>query len=148
MAGLTKRWSRIRIPPAELFKQFGKLSSGDTKSFALTILQELYPPSQSPVLPPNCFPLIQDLQITKNNIKRILKKAPSKKAPGFDPIDYIVLKEVNNSFHEIIQTFNNKCYQLHCFPEPLKKEIIVLFHKDEDGKVVNQILLRRLNHAL
>ncbi|GBN18942.1 hypothetical protein AVEN_169395-1 [Araneus ventricosus] len=115
-------------PPAELFKQLGNPSSGDTKSFALKILQELYPPSYSPATPPNCFPLIQEPQITKNEIRRILKKAPTKKAPGFDAIDYIVLKEVNNSFPEILHTFYNKCYQLHCFPEPLKKGIIVLFH--------------------
>ncbi|GBM80856.1 Putative protein in type-1 retrotransposable element R1DM [Araneus ventricosus] len=80
-------------------------------------------------------------------------------------IDYIVLKEVNNSFPEILHTFYNKCYQLHCFPEPLKKGIIVLFHKDGKeadkiksyrpvtllptiGKVLEQILLRRLNHTL
>ncbi|GBN16582.1 RNA-directed DNA polymerase from mobile element jockey [Araneus ventricosus] len=152
-------------PPAELFKQLGNPSSGDTKSFALKILQELYPPSHSPVTPPNCFPLIQEPQITKNEIRRILKKAPTKKAPGFDAIDYIVLKEVKNSFPEILHTFYNKCYQLHCFPEPLKKGIIVLFHKDGKeadkiksyrpvtllptiGKVLEQILLRRLNHTL
>ncbi|GBN00487.1 hypothetical protein AVEN_238337-1 [Araneus ventricosus] len=152
-------------PPAELFKQLGNPSSGDTKSFALKILQELYPPSHSPATPTNCFPLIQEPQIIKNEIRRILKKAPTKKAPGFDAIDYIVLKEVNNSFPEILHTFYNKCYQLHCFPEPLKKGIIVLFHKDGKeadkiksyrpvtllptiGKVLEQILLRRLNHTL
>ncbi|GBN99905.1 hypothetical protein AVEN_26917-1 [Araneus ventricosus] len=152
-------------PPAELFKQLGNPSSGDTKSFALKILQELYPPSHSPVTPPNCFPLIQEPQITRNEIRRILKKAPTKKAPGFHAIDYIVLKEVNNSIPEILHTFYNKCYQLHCFPEPLKKGIIVLFHndgKEEDkiksyrpmtllptiGKVLEQMLLRRLNHTL
>ncbi|GBM76277.1 hypothetical protein AVEN_8485-1 [Araneus ventricosus] len=31
-------------PPADLFKQLGNPSSGGTKSFALKILQELYPP--------------------------------------------------------------------------------------------------------
>ncbi|GBN25229.1 putative RNA-directed DNA polymerase from transposon X-element [Araneus ventricosus] len=89
----------------------------------------------------------------------------STKAPGFDAIDYIVLKEINNSFPEILHTFYNKCYQLHCFPEPLKEGIIVLFHKDGKeadkiksyrpvtllptiGKVLEQILLRRLNHTL
>ncbi|GBL74229.1 Putative protein in type-1 retrotransposable element R1DM [Araneus ventricosus] len=95
----------------------------------------------------------------------MLKKAPTKKATGFDSIDYIVLKEVNNNFPEILYTFYNKCYQLHCFPEPLKKGIIVLFHKDGKeadkiksyrpvtllpiiGKVLERILLRRLNHTL
>ncbi|GBM07378.1 hypothetical protein AVEN_187908-1 [Araneus ventricosus] len=152
-------------PPAELFKQLGNPSNGDTKSFTLKILQELYPPSHPPVTPPNCFPLTQEPQITKNEIKRILKKAPTKKAPGFDAIDYNVLKEVNNSFPEILHTFYNKCYQLHCFPEPLKKRIIVLLRKDGKevdkiksyrpvtllptiGKVLEQILLRRLNHTL
>ncbi|GBM88158.1 RNA-directed DNA polymerase from mobile element jockey [Araneus ventricosus] len=120
-------------PPAELFKQLGNPSRGDTKSFALKIHQELHPPSHSPVTPPNFFPLFQEPQITKNEIRRILKKAPTKKAPGFD--------------------------------EPLKKGIIVLFHKDGKeadkiksyipvallptiGKVLEQILLRRLNHTL
>ncbi|GBM33078.1 hypothetical protein AVEN_9623-1 [Araneus ventricosus] len=61
--------------------------------------------------------------------------------------------------------FYNKCYQLHGFPEPWKKGIIVLFHMDGKeadkiksyrpvtllptiGKVLEQILLRRLNHTL
>ncbi|GBM31221.1 hypothetical protein AVEN_193351-1 [Araneus ventricosus] len=80
-------------PQAELFKQLGDPSSEDAKSFALKILQELYPPSQSPVPPPNCLPPLQQHQIIKNKINRIRKKAPTKKAPGFDAIDYIVLKK-------------------------------------------------------
>ncbi|GBM76095.1 hypothetical protein AVEN_148234-1 [Araneus ventricosus] len=51
--------------PAEILKQLGNPSSGNTKSFALKILQELYSPSQSPVSPPNCFPAIQEPRITK-----------------------------------------------------------------------------------
>ncbi|GBO01826.1 hypothetical protein AVEN_255444-1 [Araneus ventricosus] len=160
-----KAVAKNKHPLAELFKQLGNPSSGGTKSFALKILQELYPPPHSPVTPPNCFPLTQEPQITKNEKKRILKKASTKKATGFNAIDYIVLKEVNNSFPEILYTFYNKCYQLHCFPEPLKKVIIVLFYKDGKeadkiksyrpvtllptiGKVLEQILLRRLNHTL
>ncbi|GBL79487.1 hypothetical protein AVEN_66463-1 [Araneus ventricosus] len=132
-----KAVAKNKHPPAELFKQLGNPSNGDTKSFVLKILQELYPPSHSLLPLPNCFPLIQEPQITKNEIKRILKKAPTKKAPGFDAIDYIVLREVNNNFPEILHTFYNKCYQLHCFPEPLKKGIIVLFNKD--GKEADKI---------
>ncbi|GBL77719.1 hypothetical protein AVEN_152937-1 [Araneus ventricosus] len=151
--------------PTELFKQLGNLSSGDTKSFALKILQELYPPSRSPVPPPNCFPIIQEPQITKKLDKKNTEISPTKKAPGFDAIDYIVLKEVNNSFPEIFHTFYNKCYQLLCFPEPTKNGIIALFHKESKeadkiksyrpvtllptiGKVTEHILLRRLNHTL
>ncbi|GBN37758.1 hypothetical protein AVEN_83324-1 [Araneus ventricosus] len=80
-------------------------------------------------------------------------------APGFDAIDYIVLKEVNNGFLAILNTFHNECYQLHCFPESLEKGIIALFEKDDKeadkiksyrtvtmlltiGKVQEQILLR------
>ncbi|GBM10022.1 hypothetical protein AVEN_24005-1 [Araneus ventricosus] len=59
----------------------------------------------------------------------------------------------------------SRCYQLHFFSEPLKKGIIILFHKDGKeadeiksyrpvtllltiGKVLEQILLRTLNHTI
>ncbi|GBN60809.1 hypothetical protein AVEN_47213-1 [Araneus ventricosus] len=53
-------------PPADLFKQLGNPSSGDTKSFALKILQGLYPPSQSLVPPPNYLPLPTSNTSTSN----------------------------------------------------------------------------------
>ncbi|GBO14609.1 putative RNA-directed DNA polymerase from transposon X-element, partial [Araneus ventricosus] len=101
----------------------------------------------------------------KKRDKKDTEKVTNKKTPGFDAIDYIVLKGVNNSFPEILHTFYNECYQLRCFPEPLKKGIIVLFQKDGKetdkiksyrpvtllptiGKVLEQIVLRRLNHTL
>ncbi|GBM40800.1 hypothetical protein AVEN_80806-1 [Araneus ventricosus] len=48
------------------FLFFGIREDGSSAHVAVASFHELYPPSHSPVTPPNCFPRIQEPQITKN----------------------------------------------------------------------------------
>ncbi|GBM59008.1 hypothetical protein AVEN_241397-1 [Araneus ventricosus] len=94
-----------------------------------------------------------------------MQKVPIKKAPGYDGIDFIVLKTIFRTHPEIFITFYNKCLSLQCFPNPLKTGVIVLFLKKRKnksdiksyrpvsllptlGKILEKLLLERLNHHL
>ncbi|GBN56644.1 hypothetical protein AVEN_244795-1 [Araneus ventricosus] len=83
--------------PADRFKLLGNIAEGDGSSFALPILQELYPPAQD-TMPssPRLSHMSQEPAISENDIIRIFKKALLKKAPEYDSIDFVILKEINN----------------------------------------------------
>ncbi|GBO35976.1 hypothetical protein AVEN_115755-1 [Araneus ventricosus] len=75
---------------------------------------------------------------TRNEIARIMRKVPIKKAPGYDGIDFIVLKTIFRTHPEILITFYNKCLSLQCFPNPLKTGVVVIFFKK--GEKTNRTL--------
>ncbi|GBL97879.1 hypothetical protein AVEN_126995-1 [Araneus ventricosus] len=97
-----------------------------------------------------------------------MQKVPIKKAPGYDGIDFIVLKAIFRTNPDILITFYNKCLSLQCYPNPLKTGVIVLFLKKGKnksdisdiksylpvsllptlGKILEKLLLERLNHHL
>ncbi|GBO34181.1 hypothetical protein AVEN_116923-1 [Araneus ventricosus] len=83
------------------------------------------------VLSPSCIEIVQ---CTKNEIARIMQKVPIKKAPGYDGIDFIVLKTIFRTNPDIPITFYNKCLSLQCFSNPLKTGVTVLFLKKGKNK--------------
>ncbi|GBL83119.1 hypothetical protein AVEN_165337-1 [Araneus ventricosus] len=114
---------KYRHPPDDFFKLLRNPDKEDTSSFALSNLKELYPRSQdrNPSSPRHSH-MSQEPAISKNEIKRILKKAQLKKVPGYDSIDFVILKEINNRILNLLHSYFNKCLQLNSFPAPLKKE--------------------------
>ncbi|GBM38281.1 Putative protein in type-1 retrotransposable element R1DM [Araneus ventricosus] len=95
----------------------------------------------------------------------MMKKVPIKRAPGYEGIDFIVLKTIFRTHSEIFITFYNKCLSLQCFPNPLKTGVTVLFFKKGKnksdiksyrtvsllpslGKILEKLLLERLNYHL
>ncbi|GBM34617.1 Retrovirus-related Pol polyprotein from type-1 retrotransposable element R1 [Araneus ventricosus] len=138
---------------------------GDSLSFANRILQELYPQIPTPFQRQPQNQTVREEAFTKNEIARIMQKVPIKKAPGYDGIDFIVLKTIFRTNPDILITFYNKCLSLQCFPNPLKTGVIVLFLKKGKnksdiksyrpvsllptlGKILEKLLLERLNHHL
>ncbi|GBO42787.1 hypothetical protein AVEN_46035-1 [Araneus ventricosus] len=103
------------------------LEGGESQSYAYRILQELYPQIPIPFQrqPQNLTARYE--AFTKNELPRIMKEVPIKKEPGYDGIDFIVLKPMCRTHPEILITFCNKCLSLQCFPNPLKTGVIVLF---------------------
>ncbi|GBL99464.1 hypothetical protein AVEN_153939-1 [Araneus ventricosus] len=102
---------------------------GDSLSFANRILQELYPQIPTPFQLQPQNQTAREVAFTKNEIARIMQKVPIKKAPGYDGIDFIVLKTIFRTNPDILITFYNKCLSLQCLPNPLKTGVIVLFLK-------------------
>ncbi|GBN88071.1 hypothetical protein AVEN_250271-1 [Araneus ventricosus] len=151
MASLTKRWSRISILQRSSPRGNWEIQAVETPNHSPLKYFRNFTLHPNPQFLPNCFPLIQEPQITKKRDKKNTEKRTNKEGPRIRCSRCIVLKEVNNSLPEIHHTFYNKCYQLHCFPELLKKGIIVLLHKDGTpvtllptiGKVLEEILVRR-----
>ncbi|GBN30731.1 hypothetical protein AVEN_233291-1 [Araneus ventricosus] len=94
-----------------------------------------------------------------------MKNVPINKAPGYDGIYFIVFKTIFRTNPDILITFYNKCLSLQCFPNPLNTGVIVLFLKKGKnksdiksyrpvsllptlGKILEKLLLERLNHHL
>ncbi|GBO32164.1 hypothetical protein AVEN_112262-1 [Araneus ventricosus] len=119
------------LPPSELFKIMDQPEEDDSQSFANRILQELYPQIPIPFerQPQNLT--AREEPFTKNEIARIMQKVPIKKAPGFDGIDFIVLKTNFRTHPEILITFYNKFSLLPTL-----------------GKILEKLLLEQLNHHL
>ncbi|GBM32697.1 hypothetical protein AVEN_124224-1 [Araneus ventricosus] len=117
------------LPPSDLFKIMDQPEEGDSLSFANRILQELYPQIPTPFQRQPQNQTAREEAFTKNEIARIMQKVPIKKAPGYDGIDFIVLKTIFRTNPDILITFYNKCLSLQCFPNPLKTGVIVLFLK-------------------
>ncbi|GBM32722.1 Putative phosphoenolpyruvate synthase [Araneus ventricosus] len=153
------------LPPSDFFKIMDQPEEGDSLSFANRILQELYPQIPTPFQRQPQNQTAREEAFTKNEIARIMQKVPIKKAPGYDGIDFIVLKTIFRTNPDILITFYNKCLSLQCFPNPLKTGVIVLFfNKGKNksdiksyrpvsllptlGKILEKLLLERLNHHL
>ncbi|GBM85785.1 hypothetical protein AVEN_214290-1 [Araneus ventricosus] len=153
------------LPPSDLFKIMDQPEEGDFQSFANRILQELYPQIPIPFQRQPQSLTAREEAFTKNEIARIMQKVPIKKAPGYDGTDFIVLKTIFSINPDILITFYNKCLSLQCFPNPLKTGVIVLFLKKGKiksgiksyhpvsllptlGKILEKLLLERLNHHL
>lgn len=64
-----------------------------------------------------------------SEIKRIVKKFKYNKAPGFDGIINLVLKNLNNKAYIQLSHIFNACLQLHYFPQKWKEATILAFHK-------------------
>ncbi|GBL61334.1 hypothetical protein AVEN_60401-1 [Araneus ventricosus] len=88
-----------------------------------------------------------------------------KKSPGYDEIDFFVLKIIFLTHSDILITFYNKCLSLQCSPNPLNTGVIVLILKKVEnisdiksyrrvtllstlGKILEKLLLERVNHHL
>ncbi|GBO05658.1 hypothetical protein AVEN_146499-1 [Araneus ventricosus] len=117
------------LPPSDLFKIMDQPKEGDYQSFANRILQELYPQIPIPFQRQPQNLTAREEAFTEKEIARIMHKVPIKKAPGYDGIDFIVLKTIFRTHPEILITFYNKCLSLQCFPNPVKTGVIVLFLK-------------------
>ncbi|GBM55193.1 hypothetical protein AVEN_182145-1 [Araneus ventricosus] len=160
-----KSFIKDNIHPTELFKILGQPEKGDHKEMALNILKELYPQELIPFSRQPTFHLHIEKPFTQNELKRILQKFPTKKAPGYDAIDFVILKSIFKHFLKLLLSFYNKCLNLQCFPTPLKVGIIVLFHKKGKpksetksyrpvsllptlSKILEKLLLERLNFHL
>ncbi|GBM79902.1 hypothetical protein AVEN_173887-1 [Araneus ventricosus] len=122
------------LPPSDLFRIMDQPEEGDSQSFANRILQELYPQIPISFQRQHQNLTAREEAFTKNAIARIMQKVPIKKAPGYDGIDFIVLKTIFRTHPEILITFYNKCLSLQCFPNTLKTGVIVLFLKKEKKK--------------
>ncbi|GBM27401.1 hypothetical protein AVEN_250431-1 [Araneus ventricosus] len=125
-----------------MFKLLGHSDQGEVNIFAQVILKTLYPQVQDHASSniPNTQ-VIPEKPFSKNEIRRVLKKVPLKKAPGFDSIDNIILKQINKKFPVLLHTFFNRCLHLQCFPTSLKIGIILLFHKKDKEKFsINQTI--------
>lgn len=81
----------------------------------------------------------QDIcHVTPREVRRAIKQTKSKKAPGFDDIQNIVLK--NLPVKAIVQLTNifNSCFRLSYFPKYWKTAIILPFHKAGKNKNIPQ----------
>ncbi|GBM28951.1 Putative protein in type-1 retrotransposable element R1DM [Araneus ventricosus] len=153
------------LPPSDLFKIMDQPEEGDSQSFANRILQELYPQIPIPFQREPQNQTAREEAFTKNEIDSIMQNVPIKKAPGYDEIDFIVLKTIFRTNPDILITFYNKCLSLQCFPNSLKTGVIVLFLKKREnksdiksyrpvsllptlGKILEKLLLESLNHHL
>ncbi|GBN07797.1 Putative protein in type-1 retrotransposable element R1DM [Araneus ventricosus] len=131
------------LPPSDLFKIMDQPEEGDSLSFANRILQELYPQIPTPFQRQPQNQTAREEAFTKNEIARIMQKVPIKKAPGYDGIDFIVLKTIFRTNPDILITFYNKwknksdikSYRPVSLPPTL-------------GKILEKLLLERLNHHL
>ncbi|GBL79530.1 Putative protein in type-1 retrotransposable element R1DM [Araneus ventricosus] len=129
---------------------------------ALNILKKQYQQELIPLPRQPTFHHHIEKPFTHNELESILQKVPTKKAPGYDVIDFVILKSIFKHFPKLLLSFYNKCLNLQCFPTPLKVGIIVLFHKKEKpksetksyrlvsllptfGKILEKLLLERLN---
>ncbi|GBL99276.1 hypothetical protein AVEN_177311-1 [Araneus ventricosus] len=113
---------------------------GDSQSFENRILQELYPQIPIPFQRQPQNQTARDEAFTKNEIARIMQKVPIKKAPGYDGIDFIVLKTIFRTNPDIFITFYNKCLSLQCFPNPPKTGAIVLFLRKREKQTIKKTL--------
>lgn len=103
--------------------------------------------------------------VSPAEINRILSHIKTNKAPGYDLVDYNLLKRIHRAEESILTSYINKCLQQHHFPKPLKIGIVVLFHKSGKpldkpdsyrpvcllpalGKVLERVILGRINHSL
>ncbi|GBL80804.1 hypothetical protein AVEN_26239-1 [Araneus ventricosus] len=93
------------LPPSDLFKIMDQPEQGDTLSFANRILQELYPQIPIPFQRQPQNQTAREEAFTKNEIARIMQKVPFKKAPGYDGIDFIILKPIFRTNPDILITF-------------------------------------------
>ncbi|GBM80702.1 hypothetical protein AVEN_137223-1 [Araneus ventricosus] len=104
---------------------------GDSQSFANRILQELYPQIPIPFEHQPQNQTAREEAFNKSEIARIMQKVPIKKAPGYDGIDFIVLKTIFRADPDILITFYNKFTLLPTLV-----------------KILEKLLLERLNHHL
>ncbi|GBM55806.1 Putative protein in type-1 retrotransposable element R1DM [Araneus ventricosus] len=119
------------LPPSDLFKIMDQPEEGYSQSFANRILQELYPQIPIPFQRQPQNQTAREEAFTKNEIARIMQKVPIKKAPGYDGIDFIVLKTIFRTNPDILITFCNKFSLLPTL-----------------GKILEKLPLERLNHHL
>ncbi|GBM41884.1 putative RNA-directed DNA polymerase from transposon X-element [Araneus ventricosus] len=160
-----KSFVKDNIHLTELFKILGQPERGDHKEMAFNILKELYLQELIPFPRQPTFHHHIEKPFTQNELKRILQKVPTKKAPGYDAIDFVILKSIFKHFPKLLLSFYNKCLNLQGFQTPLKVGIIVLFHKKGNpksetksyrpvsllptlGKILEKLLLERLNFHL
>lgn len=67
--------------------------------------------------------------VTTTELNRIIRNIKQNKAPGFDFIDYNLIKRINNSAPQLLLTLLNTCLRLEYFPKSFKIGIVVLFQK-------------------
>lgn len=67
--------------------------------------------------------------VTATEIRNHIKSFKNKKAPGFDSIKNILLKNLPNKAIILICNISNACLKLSYFPTKLKKAIILAFKK-------------------
>ncbi|GBL87897.1 hypothetical protein AVEN_192069-1 [Araneus ventricosus] len=75
----------------------------------LNILKELYPQELIPFPRQPTFHHHIEKPFTQNELKRLLQKVPTKKAPGYDAIDFVILKSIFKHFPKLLLSFYNKC---------------------------------------
>ncbi|GBM54083.1 hypothetical protein AVEN_247697-1 [Araneus ventricosus] len=112
------------IHPTELFKILGQPEKGDHKEIALNTLNELYPQELIPFRRQPTFQHHIEKPFIQNELKRILQKAPTKQAPGYDAIDVVILKSKFKPFPNLLLSFYN-ILNLLCFPMPLEKNFLL-----------------------
>lgn len=109
----------------------------DPETIARTTLEQLLPDATPQPLGPITGNYNNDPQITEYEIEDTLKTTNSNKAPGFDGIDFAILKALHRSQPTILHTLFNKCLQLKTFPEAFKQGLVIFFPKD--GKPIDDI---------
>ncbi|GBO07209.1 hypothetical protein AVEN_198474-1 [Araneus ventricosus] len=119
------------LPPLDLLKIMDQTEEGDSQSFANRILQELYPQIPIPFQRQPQNQTVREEAFTKNEIARIMQKVPIKIAPCYDGIDFTVLKTIFRTNPDILIIFYNKFSLLPTL-----------------GKILEKLLLERLNHNL
>ncbi|GBM10790.1 hypothetical protein AVEN_169-1 [Araneus ventricosus] len=143
----------------------GNPLTGNAKTFAGKILQQLYPEAAGEQTDISFTPSFSEERFSKIEIVNILKRFSKSKAPGFDGIDSVIVSNIHSNFPEILTTFMNKCLDLKKFPTPFKTGLIVLFHKKGKeknsitsyrpishlpilGKLLEKLLLQRVNFTI
>ncbi|GBM43292.1 hypothetical protein AVEN_220823-1 [Araneus ventricosus] len=131
------------LPPSDLFKIMDQLEEGDSQSFSNRILQELYPQIPIPFQREPQNLTARKEAFTKNEIARIMQKVPIKKVPGYDGIDFIVLKTIFRTHPEILITYYNKWKNKSDIKSYRPVSLLPSL-----GKILEKLLLERLNHHL
>lgn len=152
-------------PPAPIIQS--KFSSKDESplSNAENILREIFVEGIQPPLDVSCGNSNIDQDFTMEEIKQALNETNNNKAPGWDGIDYLILKRIQANIPEMLKALYNKCLFYGYFPKPFKKGIVLLFKKEDKpiedissyrpvtllptmGKLLEKLLVTRMNFYL